>query len=638
MSLPLNQHPHQHPHDGLDRQAPIERQARIERQTGIDRQTRLEGAVAASTGLLLATQLPTGAWTNPRPAAVSGTAGAALALHLAGTGADRALAEGGCAWLLRVRNPDGGWGTLEGFPSDVVATCMAAAALTLVPRPDPGDAAAREAVAGALAWLGAAGGVEAVADRTVRQLCSLVLALAGLGDAGGVSRVPVELVLLPAALRRKVLSYLSPPFVALALLQSRFGAPGPLARGALAAVRPAAVRLLGAVQYQEGDVGSYGGDPWLTGLVVTALASTGSVASPGSVALPGSGTSSGSGAEPDDARLVAAGLDYLRATVQPDGSWCMIHGMETARVEVTGPAFAAAALGTAGFADDPRLVRTRTWLADCQQTAPFPLYDCPPGGWTWSGPKGWPNVLDSLAVLEVLLQGDRDAPALRRGLDWLLARQDRRGSWSTFVRNTLVPLDGPCPYITAKALLVLHEAGVPASDPRLVRGLRWLLRRQDRDGGFRALWHRGVVPATVAVLRLLAALGRSRSPVARRALDRLRAAQLPDGSWSTGDRGEPGTVDETARAVLALAACGDGAGAERGADWLLEHQRPDGSWEPGRTCVYIRDHVHYSDFLMAQGLALSALAAVSALPAPSDLSGASEVSEPVAGAGTGDAR
>ncbi|MFD4909400.1 prenyltransferase/squalene oxidase repeat-containing protein [Kitasatospora purpeofusca] len=619
MSLPLNQQPHQHPHDGLDRQ------------------TRLEGAVAASTGLLLATQLPTGAWTNPRPAAVSGTAGAALALHLAGTGADRALAEGGCAWLLRVRNPDGGWGTLEGFPSDAVATCMAAAALTLVPRPDPGDGAAREAVSGALAWLGAAGGVEAVPDRTVRQLCSLVLALAGLGAAGGVSRVPVELVLLPAALRRKVLSYLSPPFVALALLQSRFGAPGPLARGALAVARPAAVRLLGAVQYQEGDVGSYGGDPWLTGLVVTALASTGSVASPGSAG-------SGSAASPDGARLVAAGLDYLRATVQPDGSWCMIHGMETARVEVTGPAFAAAALGTAGFADDPRLVRTRTWLADCQQTAPFPLYDCPPGGWTWSGPKGWPNVLDSLAVLEVLLQGDRDAPALRRGLDWLLARQDRRGSWSTFVRNTLVPLDGPCPYITAKALLVLHEAGVPANDPRLVRGLRWLLRRQDRDGGFRALWHRGVVPATVAVLRLLAALGRSRSPVARRALDRLRAAQFPDGSWSTGDRGEPGTVDETARAVLALAACGDGAGAMRGADWLLEHQRPDGSWEPGRTCVYIRDHVHYSDFLMAQGLALSALSAlsaVSALPAPSDLSDASEVSEvsaPAAGAGKGDAR
>ncbi|MEV6977077.1 prenyltransferase/squalene oxidase repeat-containing protein [Kitasatospora sp. NPDC093806] len=566
--------PNQHTHDGFDRQA------------------RLEGAVTASTGLLLTTQLPTGSWTNPRPAAISGTAAAALALHLAGTGTDHALAARGCTWLLRVRNPDHGWGTLEGSPSDVVATCMAAAALRLVPPHDPDDAGrAADAVSGALRWLGAAGGVEAVEDDTVRQLCSLVLALAGLGGAARLRRVPVEIVLLPAPLRRKVLSYLSPPFIALALLQSRLGAPGPLARGALAAARPAAIRLLGEVQRQEGNVGSYGGDPWLTGLVVTALA----------------------GPDPDRVRpepgLVAAGLRYLRDTVQPDGSWCMIHGMETARVEVTGPAFAAAALGAAGFADDPRLARTRDWLADCQQKRPSPLYDCPPGGWTWSGTKGWPNVLDSLAVLEVLLQGDRDAPALRRGLDWLLARQDRRGSWSTFVRNTLVPLDGPCPYITAKALLVLLDGGLPADDPRLARGLRWLLRRQRPDGGFQALWHRGVVPATAAVLRLLARLDRAASPAARRALDRLRAAQLPDGSWSTGDPGEPGTVDETGRAVLALAACGERAPALRGADWLLEHQRPDGSWQPGQTCVYIRDHVHYSDFLMAQGLALSALAA-----------------------------
>lgn len=78
---------------------------------------------------------------------------------------------------------------------------------------------------------------------------------------------------------------------------SRLGAPGPLARGALSAVR-----LLGEVQRQEGDLGSYGGDPWLTDLVVTALAGTGS-------ALPPAGPGLG-----------AAGLAYLRTTVQPDGS------------------------------------------------------------------------------------------------------------------------------------------------------------------------------------------------------------------------------------------------------------------------------------------------------------------------------
>lgn len=552
-----------------------------------DRRARIRAAIAAASEELLAAQSPDGTWTNPRPAAVSGTAGAVLALHLAGTAADRALAAHGRAWLLRVRNADGGWGTLEGFPSDTVASCMAAAALALTPSDDPLAAVAAPAVTAALARLRADGGPAAIADPTVRQLCCLVLALAGLADGSRAPRVPIELVLLPAALRRRVLSYLSPPFIALALLQSRLGAPGRLSRAALAVARPAAVRLLGEVQRQEGGVGSYGGDPWLTGLVVSALATAG--AGPGG--------------------LVAAGLDYLRTTAQPDGSWHMIHGMAVERVEVTGPAFAAAALGEAGLAGHRESAAARRRLADFQQTAPFPLYACPPGGWTWSGATGWPNVLDSLAVLDLLLQGEPEAPALRSGIGWLLNRQDRRGSWSTFVRDSLVPLDGPCPYITARALQVLLGAGLPPDHPRVVRGLRWLLRRQRTDGSFPALWHRGAVPGTAAVLRLLTALGRADEAPARRARSRLLAAQLPDGSWSTGDLTEPGTADETGRAVRALAECGDTEAALRGAEWLVDRQRPDGSWEPGRTCVYIRDHVHYSDFLMAQGLALSALAA-----------------------------
>jgi squalene-hopene/tetraprenyl-beta-curcumene cyclase len=552
-----------------------------------------DAAVRASTERLLATQLPDGSWANPRPGAVSGAAGAVLALHLAGGQQDRTLIEHGCTWLLQVRNPDGGWGTLAGSPSDVVATSMAVAALSLAfgPATAAADGTAAAAVDAGLAWVAARDSVTAVADTTVRQLCQLVLALAGYAPAGRLRRVPLELVLLPAALRRKLLSYLSPPFVALALLQRRFGSAGRVAQALSRLSGPAAVRLLGEVSRQEGDVGSFGGDPWLTGLVATAL--TVSATAP---------------------ELVESALEYLRSTAQPDGSWSMIHGMAPARIEVTGPAFAAAALGAAGLAGDPRLAATRAWLVDCQQRRAFPLYDCPPGGWTWSGPKGWPNVLDSLAVLEVLLQGRRDDPALRDGVAWLLARQDRRGSWSTFVRNTLVPLDGPCPYITAKALLVLAESGIPADHRAVVRGLRWLRRAQRPDGLFEALWHRGPVPATAAVLRLFGALGLDDGPTACRAAEALLTLQRPDGSWSTDRPEDPGTVDETARAVLALTASGRPGPARRGGDWLVRAQRPDGSWPEGQTCVYIRHHVHYSDHLMAQGLALSALTALGTKP------------------------
>ncbi|SEK86960.1 prenyltransferase/squalene oxidase repeat-containing protein [Streptacidiphilus jiangxiensis] len=572
-------------------------------QNGLPRPGRVEperaasttaDAVSAASGRLLALQREDGSWDNPRPGAVSGAGGAVLAFVLAhesgepGEPGDVALTDRACAWLLRVRRSDGGWGTLDGCPSDVVATSMAATALALWSRSRRGselpDAAA--AVSEALAWLGEHGGVPGIVDPTVRQLCGLVLAAADLARPRGLPGVPVEVVLLPARLRRRALSYLSPPLVALALLQRRFGHLGPLRRGVHRLARPAALRLLHEVTRAEGGVGSFGGDPWLTGLVTAALAVN--------------------GAAPD---LVRSGLAYLRRTAQPDGSWAMIHGMEAERVELTGPAFAAAALGDAGHAASARLTTTRAWLADCRQSRPFPLYDCPPGGWTWSGAKGWPNVLDSLAVLEVLAQGPADGPALTEGLAWLRSRQDRRGTWSTFVRNTLVPLDGPCPYITARALRLLFRTGVPISDPDWSRGLRALLSRQQADGGFEALWHRGPVPATAAVLRLLAELGLATTPAARRAAARLVALQRPDGSWSTEDPAEPGTVDETARAVLALTAHGAHPAAARGERWLVDRQRPDGSWEPGQTCVYIRGHVHYSDHLMAQGLALSALAA-----------------------------
>src|SRR5205807_324619 len=83
-------------------------------------------------------------------------------------------------------------------------------------------------------------------------------------------------------------------------------------------------------------VGSYGGDPWLTGLVGTALYLTRSAQ-----------------------RLQAKARSYLRMTAQQDGSWHMIHGMAVERIEVTGPAYVATSLAEAGYAADEHLVLAR---------------------------------------------------------------------------------------------------------------------------------------------------------------------------------------------------------------------------------------------------------------------------------------
>jgi squalene-hopene/tetraprenyl-beta-curcumene cyclase len=542
---------------------------------------RVDAAIEDSVRALLAAQHPDGSWPNPRPAAVSGTAGAVLALRLIDPDRSAGLISGGVDWLLRVRNPDGGWGTLQGCPTDFVATVMAAAALRMA-APERSDSVVREA----LDLLRDLGDVAGLADPTMRQLTGLVLSSVGLGDAVGLPRVPVEVVLLPTFLRRRLLSYLVPPFVTLALLQSRLRPAGPVSRVVDRLARPAALRLLGQIQAEEGGVGSYGGDPWLTGLVGTALYLTRSAP-----------------------ELQAAARSYLRMTAQPDGSWHMIHGMAVERIEVTGPAYVAAGLAAAGHGADAQLTRARRWLAECQQHERFDAYDCPAGGWAWSGRRGWPNVLDSLAVLKALLAGGDQAEVLRGGVEWLRSRQDGRGSWSTFVRNTLVPLDGPCPFSTAEAVHTLLDAGTPPSAREIDRAIRWLLKNQKADGSYDALWHRGGVPATSAALRALGRAGLAEHPSADRARRWLLDAQLPDGSWSTGRGETDGTPEETGWALGALAGIG-GARAERAAaEWLVANQGADGRWQPGQVCTYIRDHVYYSDNLIGQGLALGALVA-----------------------------
>jgi squalene-hopene/tetraprenyl-beta-curcumene cyclase len=543
---------------------------------------RVRAAIRASTDALFSLQNAEGSWPSRRPPGVSATGGALLGLHFADPVRSADLIATGAAWLLRARNPDGGWGTLLGSSTDFVSTATVATALALT-APEASEQPVRQA----LEVLRARGGVEGVGEPTVTLMTGLVLSLAGLYDARRLPRVPLELVLLPTATRRRLLSYVTSPFVMLALLQAGQHPGGAVRRRVHQWVRPTAVRLLEEIQEQEGNVGTYGGDPWLTGLVCTALHRLG-----------------------EAPHLVTAAVDYLRRAVRPDGAWNLMHGIQSTSVpETTGTALVTASLSEAGYTADPRLVRAREWLYACQLQEPFALYDCPPGGWAWLGPKGWPGVLDSLAVMKALALAAPGDARLLRGVEWLRGRQDGRGSWSTFVRDALLPNDGPCAYSTFKAIDVLLDVGASASDPHLARAVRWVLKRQRADGSYDAVWNRGGVPATSAAVRVLPRLGLGQHPVARRARQWLLSAQRPDGSWGTGRDSQPGTPEETGWAVRALVACGEEAAVARGVDWLVAAQGADGFWSPGQVCVYIRDHVLYVDNLYAQGLALGALVA-----------------------------
>ena len=557
---------------------------RAQAQTGVGR------PIARAAEALFAAQHADGAFPNQRPPAVLGTAGTLVALHLVDPQRSAELIERGARWLAAAQREDGGWGGVADAPTQLVPTAVAAAALRLV-----GPAEYEAAVARALDLVKSLGGVAALPDPGMVLMVTTFLELAGLQDAADAPRIPLERLMLPRRLWRARISFRLAPLIALALLQEqRHPSRG---RGKLIhrAARRHGLRLLAEMERGENDRGGYGGDNWLVAVVCIGL-------------------HAGGAPRP----MIDATLDYLRGNARPDGAWHIMQGLD-----LIGGAFAARGLADAGYARDPRLERSLTWLRGCRQHEPFSLYGAPPGGWGWEGPRGWPNFLDSANVLSALAAGGGGTSdeTLRAGVQWLRSRQDAAGSWSTFVPNTTLANDGPCPYITAQCIEVLLDVGASAQDPAIVRAADWLLANQHPDGTFDALWYRGRVPGTAMVLAALTRAGKGEHAAARRAREALREMQLADGSWGPGatgvlgDDASQGTVEETAWALRALLVSGVPAHDEtlrRAADWIAAAQQPDGLWPAAPIAMHIRNAAYYVDGLIVNGLALRALAAYQA--------------------------
>lgn len=531
---------------------------------------RVTGAISAGAEELLNWQRSDGAFTITAPASVLGTAGAITALHAADRQGSAELISAGATWLRHAQLPDGGWGGVTGARSAPVPTAIAAAALTVV--------GATEPVADGMRQLAELGGVAAVTDPAVAHLCRQFLALANLAGGEQLRRLPLEVVLFDRVRRQRV-SFRTAPFVGLALLQTATMPTSRWRRFTTELARPRALGLLEAIHEHEGRTGAFSEDPWPAALVCLGLARAGLAP-----------------------HLVSAIVGFLRRSVRPDGAWDAV-----ANLELTRTGFAASGLAAAGYAADPRLDPSVRLLRRSQQREPFTVFDCPAGGWSYSGARGWPVTLESAEILTALatISGSAD-PTVRTGLRWLLDRQDRRGSWSLWVRDTKLANDGPCPAITSQGIEALRAAGHGVDSPPVRAAAAWLLTQQRPDGSYPNLWYRDHVSGTAMVLDGLVRAGHRDHPVARRAAGWLLGAQRADGSW--GDQ-DGGTVEETAWAVHALVAAdrADGEPTRRGVEWLLGAQRADGSWPAAMVCAYIRHHLHYPNPVITRALALRAL-------------------------------
>jgi squalene-hopene/tetraprenyl-beta-curcumene cyclase len=193
--------------------------------------------------------------------------------------------------------------------------------------------------------------------------------------------------------------------------------------------------------------------------------------------------------------------------------------------------------------------------------------------------------------------------AVDRAVRWIIGMQCRDGGWGAFDADNTRELayklpfcdfgaviDPPSADVTAHIVEMLAACGLSGSDA-CRRGVRWLLDSQERDGSWFGRWGANHVYGTGAVVPALVAAGLPRTDTRiDRAVRWLERHQGTDGGWGEDMRSyrDPAwigrgtsTASQTAWALLALIAAGAGRSpaAERGIRWLVEHQRADGTWD-----------------------------------------------------------
>ena len=202
------------------------------------------------------------------------------------------------------------------------------------------------------------------------------------------------------------------------------------------------------------------------------------------------------------------------------------------------------------------------------------------------------------------VDADRTRLAKEQGLGWFLGMQNQDGGWASFDADNNriflnnIPfadhgdlIDPSSEDLTGRGLELLGTLGYGLDFEPADRALDFIRHSQRHDGPWYGRWGVNYIYGTWSVLRGLAAIGVDpRHEFVQRAVRWLIRRQNADGGW--GETCESYTKPElagrgvsipsqTAWALLALFAVGhtSGTAVDNGIAYLLRTQRPDGSWE-----------------------------------------------------------
>ena len=247
------------------------------------------------------------------------------------------------------------------------------------------------------------------------------------------------------------------------------------------------------------------------------------------------------------------------------------------------------------------------------------------GGWAFSGLRDSTlpsdaddTALGTLALIRSRLVGspiDREAleDSVHRGITWLKTQQGRDGSWSTYQPGQG---DVGCVSITAhaiEALFAFDESDIPDIPyvrEAMVAGIYWLRKQINRDGYWRDLWLAKDTYGTACAIAAMVKVGLKNVPEVQRGVAWLERTQNADGGWGEDMFGNPteSTVEQTAWSTYALLLANpEKSAVEQGIAFLLKHQREDGSWHEQCVGIYWEIIGGYADPIYASVFPILAL-------------------------------
>jgi squalene-hopene/tetraprenyl-beta-curcumene cyclase len=504
--------------------------------------------------------------------------------------------EKGYSWLFSHIHQDGGYGDTPSGESNVSTTLLSYAAIYSHP-----DSPARTAALRSIEEYLAARKMELIPGEIIFTILNYygkdysfsvpilaMLTICGVIDRSAIDKIPqlpFELSLLPPSLYRlfnlQVVSYAIPALIAVGIFthrQRRKGFAG--IRSVRNLLVHPAIRKLQALLPESG--GFLEAIP-LTGFVGLCLIAGGM----------------------QENEVVKRGLRFLEMQQRADGSWPIDTNLSTWVTTLSIRALRSS--GAYKFTESDTTM-WRNHLLSLQYTERHPFNQARPGGWGWthfsgSVPDGDDTPGALLALLQLYEGSIPEISALIRGSEWLLGIQNPDGGFPTFCKGwTDLPFDSSCPDLTGHALLafatLMGKAG--SHIPETIRSklinsfrkaVRYLQEHQDTSGFWIPLWFGNQLTSTrknyvygtarIAVY-LQDCLGAGilegqpeeliRSMVVS-AEKFLTSQQNADGSWG-GEKGIPGSIEETALAIAALVQTNPEA-CLRGFAWLENHSGGD---------------------------------------------------------------